>query len=155
MNSFKGLDLVNRVPEELWTEVHSIVQEAVNKTSPKQKKKKSKKAVVEELEKLGLLVKIEDYSHNVGFCYRHGNTPVEPRLSEQWFVKMKPLAKAAIDVVKDGRVKFVPDRFTKTYLNWMENVHIIQAIRSYYFAVSSIFTLLQAVTQDASFCVCL
>ncbi|MBP5726405.1 MAG: class I tRNA ligase family protein, partial [Clostridia bacterium] len=64
-----------------------------------------RKAVVEELDKLGLLVKIEDYSHNVGFCYRHGNTPVEPRLSEQWFVKMKPLAEPAIEAVKNGKTK--------------------------------------------------
>ena len=81
-----------------------------------------RKAVVEELEKLGLLVKIEDYSHNVGFCYRHENTPVEPRLSEQWFVKMKPLAEPAIAAVKEGKTKFVPDRFSKIYYNWMENI---------------------------------
>ena len=81
-----------------------------------------RKAVVEELEKLGLLVKIEDYSHNVGFCYRHGSTPVEPRLSEQWFVKMKPLAEPAIAAVKEGKTKFVPDRFSKIYYNWMENI---------------------------------
>ena len=81
-----------------------------------------RKAVVEELEKLGLLVKIEDYSHNVGFCYRHENTPVEPRLSKQWFVKMKPLAEPAIAAVKEGKTKFVPDRFSKIYYNWMENI---------------------------------
>ena len=81
-----------------------------------------RKAVVEELEKLGLLVKIEDYSHNVGFCYRHENTPVEPRMSEQWFVKMKPLAEPAIAAVKEGKTKFVPDRFSKIYYNWMENI---------------------------------
>ncbi len=81
-----------------------------------------RKAVVEELEKLGLLVKIEDYSHNVGFCYRHETTPVEPRLSEQWFVKMKPLAEPAIAAVREGKTKFVPDRFSKIYYNWMENI---------------------------------
>ena len=81
-----------------------------------------RKAVVEELERLGLLVKIEDYTHNVGFCYRHGNTPVEPRLSEQWFVKMKPLAEPAIAAVKEGKTRFVPDRFSKIYYNWMENI---------------------------------
>ena len=81
-----------------------------------------RKAVVEELEKLGLLVKIEDYSHNVGFCYRHGDTPVEPRLSEQWFVKMKTLAEPAIAAVREGRTKFVPARFSKMYFNWMENI---------------------------------
>ena len=81
-----------------------------------------RKAVLEELEKLGLLVKIEDYSHNVGFCYRHGDTPVEPRLSEQWFVKMKTLAEPAIAAVREGRTKFVPERFSKMYYNWMENI---------------------------------
>ena len=81
-----------------------------------------RKAVVEELEKLGLLVKVEDYSHNVGFCYRHGDTPVEPRLSEQWFVKMKTLAEPAIAAVREGRTKFVPERFSKQYYNWMENI---------------------------------
>ena len=81
-----------------------------------------RKAVVEELERLGLLVKIEHYSHNVGFCYRHGDTPVEPRLSEQWFVKMKPLAEPAIAAVKEGKTRFVPDRFSKIYYNWMENI---------------------------------
>ena len=79
-------------------------------------------AIVKDLEEQGYLVKVEPYSHNVGCCYRCGNV-VEPLTSPQWFVKMKPLAEAAIDVVKDGRIKFVPERFTKTYLNWMENVH--------------------------------
>ena len=71
---------------------------------------------------MGLLVKIEDYSHNVGTCYRCHNV-VEPIISAQWFVKMEPLAREAMRVVKDGEVKFVPERFSKTYLNWMENVH--------------------------------
>ena len=78
--------------------------------------------IVKDLDEQGYLVKIEDYSHNVGCCYRCG-TVVEPLISPQWFVKMKPLAKKAIDVVQDGRIKFVPERFTKTYINWMENVH--------------------------------
>ena len=81
-----------------------------------------REAIVKDLEEAGYLVKVEPYSHNVGCCYRCGSV-VEPLTSPQWFVKMKPLAKAAIDVVKDGRVRFVPERFTKTYLNWMENVH--------------------------------
>ena len=79
-------------------------------------------AIVKDLEEQGYLVKVEPYSHNVGCCYRCG-TVVEPLTSPQWFVKMAPLAKEAINVVKDGRIKFVPERFTKTYLNWMENVH--------------------------------
>ena len=82
----------------------------------------ARKAIVADLEEQGYLVKVEDYSHNVGCCYRCGTT-VEPLTSPQWFVKMKPLAEAAIEVVKDGRIKFVPERFTKTYMNWMENVH--------------------------------
>ncbi len=81
-----------------------------------------RKAIVADLEEQGYLVKVEPYSHNVGCCYRCGTT-VEPLTSPQWFVKMKPLAKEAIEVVKDGRIRFVPERFTKTYLNWMENVH--------------------------------
>ena len=81
-----------------------------------------RKAIVADLEAEGYLVKVEPYSHNVGCCYRCGSV-VEPLTSPQWFVKMKPLAGPAIDVVKDGRIKFVPERFTKTYLNWMENVH--------------------------------
>ena len=82
----------------------------------------ARKAIVADLEEQGYLVKVEPYNHNVGCCYRCG-TVVEPLTSPQWFVKMKPLAEAAIDVVKDGRIKFVPERFTKTYMNWMENVH--------------------------------
>jgi valyl-tRNA synthetase len=82
----------------------------------------ARKAIVADLEEQGYLVKVEPYSHNVGTCYRCG-TVVEPLTSPQWFVKMAPLAKKAIEVVKDGRVRFVPDRFSKIYLNWMENVH--------------------------------
>ncbi len=81
-----------------------------------------RKQVVAKMEELGLMEKIEDYSHNVGTCYRCHND-VEPIISAQWFVKMEPLAKEAMRVVKDGEVQFVPERFSKTYLNWMENVH--------------------------------
>ena len=81
----------------------------------------ARKQIVADLEAQGYLVKVEDYSHNVGTCYRCHND-VEPIISAQWFVKMKPLAEEAIRVVKDGETKFVPERFTKTYLNWMENV---------------------------------
>ena len=81
-----------------------------------------RKAIVADLEAEGYLVKTEPYSHNVGTCYRCHND-VEPLISAQWFVKMAPLAKEAIRVVEDGTVKFVPERFTKTYINWMENVH--------------------------------
>ena len=82
----------------------------------------AREAIVADLEKEGYLVKVEDYSHNVGCCYRCGCI-VEPMTSPQWFVKMKPLAQPAIDCVRDGRIQFVPDRFSKTYYNWMENVH--------------------------------
>ena len=81
-----------------------------------------RKAIVADLEAEGYLVKTEPYSHNVGTCYRCHND-VEPLISAQWFVKMKPLAEEAIRVIKDGTIKSVPERFSKTYLNWMENVH--------------------------------
>ena len=82
----------------------------------------ARKAVVADLEALGLMEKIEPYSHNVGTCYRC-HSDVEPIISAQWFVKMAPLAKEALRVVNEGETKFVPDRFAKTYTNWMENVH--------------------------------
>ena len=81
----------------------------------------ARKAIVADLEAGGYLVKVEDYAHSVGTCYRC-HSDVEPISSEQWFVKMAPLAKEAIRVVEDGEVKFVPERFSKTYLNWMYNV---------------------------------
>ena len=81
-----------------------------------------RKAIVKDLEEQGYLVKTEDYSHNVGTCYRCHND-VEPLISAQWFVKMAPLAKEALRVAYDGDIRFVPGRFTKTYTNWMENVH--------------------------------
>ena len=81
----------------------------------------ARKAIVRDLEKEGALVEIEDYSHNVGTCYRCGTT-VEPRVSKQWFVRMKPLAGPAIDAVKQGETKFVPQRFEKVYFHWLENI---------------------------------
>ena len=81
----------------------------------------ARKAIVADLEAGGYLVKIDDHAHNVGTCYRC-HKDVEPIISAQWFVKMKPLAKEAIRVVKEGETKFVPERFSKTYMNWMENV---------------------------------
>jgi len=81
----------------------------------------ARKQIVADLEEGGYLVKIEDHAHNVGTCYRCHND-VEPIISAQWFVKMKPLAEEAIRVVKEGETKFVPERFSKTYMNWMENV---------------------------------
>ena len=82
----------------------------------------ARKAIVADLEEGGYLVKVEEHTHNVGTCYRCG-TDVEPIISAQWFVKMEPLAREALRVVNDGEVKFVPDRFSKIYTNWMENVH--------------------------------
>ena len=82
----------------------------------------ARKAIVHDLEEGGWLVKAEPHQHNVGTCYRC-HSDVEPLISAQWFVKMEPLAKEALRVVNDGEVKFVPDRFAKTYTNWMENVH--------------------------------
>ena len=81
----------------------------------------ARERIVKELEKLGVLVKTEEYTHNVGKCYRCHNT-VELRISEQWFVKMKELAKPAIEAVKSDDIKFVPKRYEKTYFNWMENI---------------------------------
>ena len=78
----------------------------------------ARKAIVEDLKAEGALVEIEDYSHNVGTCYRCGTT-VEPRVSKQWFVKMKPLAQPAIDAVKNGKTKFVPERFNKIYFHFL------------------------------------
>ena len=81
----------------------------------------ARKAIVADLEEQGFLIKVDDHAHNVGTCYRCHND-VEPIISAQWFVKMQPLAEEAIRVVKEGETNFVPDRFSKTYLNWMENV---------------------------------
>ncbi len=82
----------------------------------------ARRAIVKDLEDSGYLVKIEPCSHNVGTCYRC-KTTVEPLTSDQWFVKMAPLAKPALDAVVNGDIKFEPDRFSKTYINWMENCH--------------------------------
>ena len=81
----------------------------------------ARKAIISDLEELGLLVKVEDHEHAVGQCYRC-STVVEPIVSKQWFVKMAPLAKAAIAAVENGEIRFVPDRFSKNYLRWMENL---------------------------------
>jgi len=81
----------------------------------------ARKNIVNDLKDLGLLVKEEDYTHNVGHCYRC-STVIEPLVSKQWFVKMKPLAEPAIRVVKEGKIKFIPEKFEKIYFNWMENI---------------------------------
>ena len=84
-------------------------------------REEARKQVVAELDELGLLEKIEDHDHAVGHCSRC-KTIIEPMVSKQWFVDMKPLAEPALKVVKDGEVQFVPERFTKTYVNWLENI---------------------------------
>ena len=81
----------------------------------------ARKKIVEDLDKGGFLVETEDHAHNVGTCYRCGST-VEPRVSTQWFVKMQPLAGPAIDAVKNGETKFIPERFDKIYFHWLENI---------------------------------
>ena len=81
----------------------------------------AREKIVEKLKEIGALVKIDDYTHNVGKCYRCHHR-IEPKISEQWFVKMDTLAKPAIDAVRNGEVKFIPERFDKTYFNWMENI---------------------------------
>ena len=81
----------------------------------------ARKQIVKDLDEGGFLIKIEPIKHNVGTCYRCG-TVVEPRVSTQWFVKMEPLAKPAIDAVRDGDIRFIPDRMDKIYYNWMENI---------------------------------
>jgi valyl-tRNA synthetase len=81
----------------------------------------ARKAVVRDLEELGLIVKVEDIKHSVGHCYRC-DTIIEPLISRQWFVRMKPLAEPAIEAVKDGRIRFIPQRFEKIYFHWMENI---------------------------------
>lgn len=81
----------------------------------------ARKAIVADLETGGYLVKVEPHAHNVGTCYRC-HTTVEPRVSKQWFVKMEPLAKPAIEAVRNGETKFIPERFDKIYYHWMENI---------------------------------
>ena len=81
----------------------------------------ARKQIVKDLDEAGFLIKIEPIKHNVGTCYRCG-TVVEPRVSTQWFVKMEPLARPAIDAVKDGDIRFIPERMDKVYYNWMENI---------------------------------
>lgn len=81
----------------------------------------ARKRIVDDLKKLGFLIKIKPHTHNVGTCYRC-NTVIEPKVSKQWFVKMKPLAEPAIEAVRSGRTNFVPERFSKIYYNWMEDI---------------------------------
>ena len=81
----------------------------------------ARKAIIADMKEIGLLKNVEPLSHNVGTCYRCHHV-IEPMVSKQWFVKMEPLAKPAIEAVRDGRIKFVPERFSKNYFHWMENI---------------------------------
>lgn len=80
-----------------------------------------RRQIVKDLEDGGFLKAVEPYKHNVGSCYRCGSV-IEPRVSKQWFVKMEPLAKPAVEAVRSGRTRFIPERFDKIYFNWMENI---------------------------------
>ena len=112
-----NLDMVQVIDEDA-----KIINDGCNGRYDGLDRYEARELVVKDLEEQGYLIKVEDYSHNVGCCYRCGNA-VEPLISPQWFVKMEPLAKKAIDIVEDGSIRFVPERFSKTYLNWMNNVH--------------------------------
>lgn len=109
-----GLDLIKVIDD------HANMNENAGKYKGLDRYEAREK-IVGDLEQLGLLIKTEEHIHNVGQCYRC-DTVIEPITSLQWFVKMEPLATPAIDVVKEGTVKFIPDRFSKTYLHWMENI---------------------------------
>lgn len=100
---------------------HGIMNENVAEKYQGLDRYECRKMIIEDLEKLGLILKIEDYKHSVGECYRC-KTTIEPRYSDQWFVRMKPLAKEAIEVVKSGKIKFIPKRWVKVYFNWLENI---------------------------------
>ncbi len=110
----KGLDIIEVFDEDY--NMGNIVPEYKGMNMYEARKK-----IVERLKELQVLVKIDDYTHNVGKCYRCHNT-IEPKISEQWFVKMEPLAKPAIKAVKEQDIKFIPKRYEKTYFHWMENI---------------------------------
>ncbi len=114
MGERHNLDFVEVINE------HGIMNENALHYSG-QSREDARKNIVKELEELGFLVEIEDYQHNVGTCSRCG-TVIEPRASVQWFVKMEDLAKPAVEAVRDGEIKFVPEYMDKTYYNWMENI---------------------------------
>jgi valyl-tRNA synthetase len=100
---------------------HGVMNEAAGKDFEGMPRYDARKKIIDMLKEQDLLVEVKDHTHSVGHCYRC-DTVIEPYLSDQWFVKMEPLAKRAIEVVKDGRVKFQPERWIKVYLHWMENI---------------------------------
>jgi len=110
----------HNLPIETVIGFDAVMTEAAGKYSGLDRYE-ARKRVVADLEAGGYLVKVEDTTHAVSTCYRC-DTVIEPLVSKQWFVKMAPLAKPAIEAVKDGRIKFYPERFAKLYLNWVENV---------------------------------
>lgn len=109
-----GLEIVNILNDDATVNKNGGVYEGMDRYE-------ARKAIVEELDKQGLLVKIEDYSHNVGTHDRCGTT-VEPMVKEQWFVKMDELIKPAVKAVREGEIKLVPERMQKTYFNWTDNI---------------------------------
>ncbi len=110
-----GLEIIKVMNDDATMNNHAGKYEGMDRYA-------CRKQLITDLEAGGYLLKTEPHAHNVGTCYRC-HTTVEPIISNQWFVKMEPLAKPALEVVYDGRVKFEPERFSKTYTNWMENVH--------------------------------
>ncbi len=118
-NDFE-VGLRHNLPQIRVMDDHAKMNEAAGKYEGLDRYE-ARKRIVEDLKALGLLVKIEGHKHNVGTCYRC-STVIEPIMSRQWFVKMKPLAEPAIEAVRNGTIKFVPERFSKIYFNWMENI---------------------------------
>ncbi len=115
------MGLRHKLPSIVVIGMNGLMTEEAGKYAG-QERYECRKNLVAELQEQGYLVKIEDHAHAVGHCQRCGNV-VEPLVSTQWFVKMGPLVKAAVDCVEDGSTEFVPARFTKTYTNWMDNMH--------------------------------
>jgi len=111
----------HNLPRLLVIDDYGIMNENAGKEFEGLDRFEARKKIVEKLKEAGLLDKIEEHEHSVGHCYRC-NTVIEPYLSDQWFVKMKPLAEPAIKVVKEGKIEFLPKRWTKIYYNWMENI---------------------------------
>ena len=109
-----GLEMINVMTDDAHINTNGGKYEGMDRYE-------ARKAIVADLEAGGYLVKVKDHTHNVGTCYRCSTT-VEPRVSKQWFVKMEPLAKPAIEAVKEGKTRFIPERFDKIYYHWMENI---------------------------------
>ena len=114
------MGLRHKLPSIVVIGMNGLMTEEAGKYAG-QERYECRKNIVSDLKEQGYLVKIEEHSHAVGHCQRCGSV-VEPLVSTQWFVKMEPLVKAAVDCVEDGRTQFVPERFTKTYTGWMENI---------------------------------